>query len=46
MHKIAKLKKLYYGNNNIDEKVMERKKRSMDTITYVRSTKNKYYPSN
>jgi hypothetical protein len=39
-------KKLYYGNNNIDEKEMERKNGSMDAITYVRSTKNKYYPSN
>jgi hypothetical protein len=33
-------------NNNIDEKEMERKRGSMDAITYVRSTKNKYYLSN
>jgi hypothetical protein len=39
-------KKLYYGNNSIYGKEMERKRESMDAITYVRSTKNKYYPSN
>jgi hypothetical protein len=34
------------GNNSIEEKEMERKSGSMDTITYVLSTKNRYYPSN
>jgi hypothetical protein len=33
-------------NNNIDEKEMERKRGSMDAIIYIRSIKNKYYPSN
>jgi hypothetical protein len=33
-------------NNSIDGKEMERKMGSMDAITYVRSTKNKYYSSN
>jgi hypothetical protein len=33
-------------NNSIDEKEIERKRGSMDAITYVRSTKNGYYPSN
>jgi hypothetical protein len=34
------------GNNSIDEKEMKRKRGSMDAITYVRSTKTRYYLSN
>jgi hypothetical protein len=31
--------KKYYGNNTIDEKETERKRESMDAITYVLSIK-------
>jgi hypothetical protein len=39
-------KKLYYENNSINGKETERKRGSMDVIIYVRSIKNRYYPSN
>jgi hypothetical protein len=33
-------KKLYYGNNSIDGKEMERKRGSMDAFMYVRLIEN------